>query len=151
MLLATKVACLAGPVYGQHYYSMPLSDLRITSTFGKRIHPITKEVQQHYGLDLVAAYEPVYAVLSGQVERVGYHKDLGNFLELKQGSFLFQYAHLSLSLVAPGDEVSAGEIMAISGSSGKVTGPHLHFAVRFKKSWINPLYFLRDLSLSAKE
>jgi murein DD-endopeptidase MepM/ murein hydrolase activator NlpD len=131
--------------------SFPLKSFALTSGYGPRTHPVTGERSKfHYGIDLRAFYEPVYSVLDAEVVNVGFGPVIGNFVRIKSGDFLLTYGHLSLVMVVPGQQVHAGEALAISGESGRVTGPHLHFAVNYSGQSINPLMFLSELNNNLK-
>ena len=110
--------------------SFPLKKIHVTSPFGMRFHPIDKVWKLHNGIDLSAKKEEVYAVLDGVVERTGYNSTSGNFIVLK---------NLRLS----GDLVKAGDIVAISGNTGKSTNFHLHFVVRKDGKYMNPTFLIK--------
>jgi murein DD-endopeptidase MepM/ murein hydrolase activator NlpD len=119
--------------------ALPLKHLQVTSAFGNRLHPITLTYRHHNGVDLKASYDTVYAIIDGRLT-TNYDGKLGVYITLTNGPFIITYGHLSQVLTA--DSVSAGEAIAISGETGMVTGPHLHFAVQFKHRYIDPLAFL---------
>lgn len=103
----------------------------VTSAFGWRRHPITKEVKFHQGVDLRAAYgQEVQAAAGGTVVFSGERGGYGSTVEIqhKDGTTT-RYAHLSARLVKKGDEISAGESLGRAGRSGRATGTHLHFEV----------------------
>lgn len=122
--------------------SLPLSKLRVTSPFGSRIHPVTGKYDFHKGVDLAARNNIVYTILDGHVTQAAYGSTLGNFVRINHGDFQSVYGHLSLILISPGADVIAGQTIGITGATGRVTGEHLHFAVFFKGTSIDPLLFL---------
>lgn len=123
--------------------SLPLRQIHPTSPFGYRLHPIYKRVKLHAGVDLAAHHDTVFSILDGVVKSCRYSKTLGLFVRIDHGNCLNSlYGHLSQWLVAPGDTVSAGDPIAITGATGLVTGEHLHFAVSYSHLWLNPLRFL---------
>ena len=125
---------------------LPLANFKLTSSFGFRTHPVTGLRNSfHAGIDLRASYEPVFAVLSGMVVAVGYNPFLGNYIKLKNGDYTLIYGHLSYVLVKAGDIVNAARVIGLSGATGRVTRGHLHFAVKYKSDYINPLKFLHQL------
>ena len=125
---------------------LPLASFKLTSGFGFRTHPVTGIRNSfHAGIDLKANYEPVFAVLSGTVVAVGYNPFLGKYIKLTNGDYTLIYGHLSHLLVKAGDMVSANRVIGLSGATGRVTGGHLHFAVKYKSDYINPLQFLHQL------
>ncbi|MET3981718.1 murein DD-endopeptidase MepM/ murein hydrolase activator NlpD [Mucilaginibacter sp. UYP25] len=125
---------------------LPLKHLVINSDFGYRIHPITGKYAMHAGVDFKARHDTVFAILDGEVRSVGYDRKLGINIRLYHGGELESaYGHLSALLVRPQDHVAAGEAIAISGSSGRVTGEHLHFSICYRHQYINPIKFLYEL------
>ncbi len=123
-------------------FRYPLRRIHVTSTFGWRRHPVTGKRSFHNGVDFRARKgTPVYAVYNGRVTKTGYDKYGGKFVEiLHPGKVRTYYLHLSKILVRKGQRVKAGEIIAKSGATGRVNGPHLHFAIKNPKGkWVNPL------------
>jgi len=123
--------------------AMPLNAMRINSGFGKRIHPVTHRVDFHRGIDLHARNEPVYAFFSGRVYEVGYNPILGKFIRIEKNGLECIYGHLSILLVSRGEEVECGEVVAVTGSTGRVTGEHLHFSLKQNATYLNPVLFIR--------
>jgi murein DD-endopeptidase MepM/ murein hydrolase activator NlpD len=121
---------------------LPLRHLEITSDYGFRVHPLTGEYRFHAGIDLRAHRDTVYAVLPGTVLATGYNKLLGLYIRVGHGDFQSGYGHLSQIFVLPGDTVLAGSVVGLSGSSGLVTGEHLHFSIQYRNHFIDPLAFL---------
>ncbi|KAA8476837.1 peptidase M23-like protein [Arcticibacter tournemirensis] len=128
--------------------SLPLPQLRVTSSFGKRVHPVTGYPDLHKGVDLAARCDPVLSIMNGMVSATGFNPILGNYIRIAHGEFQSIYGHLSYILVMPGEQVTAGEVVGITGATGRVTGEHLHFSIRFRDKYLNPLHFLRSLLLS---
>lgn len=125
---------------------MPLNDMVVTSRFGDRFHPIDKEVKFHQGVDLRAKDGLVYAVLDGIVLEAGYNAVSGNYIKLlHKGNFETIYVHLSKFYYKADDVIHAGDIIAMSGNTGKSTAPHLHFAVKENGHFVDPINFLNDL------
>jgi murein DD-endopeptidase MepM/ murein hydrolase activator NlpD len=122
--------------------SLPLKQLTVTSAYGKRIHPLTRRLDFHAGIDLRAHQDMVYAVLPGIIENTGYDPLLGFFIRLSNGPFTLIYGHLSGFLVTTDDTVTTHNCIGITGATGRVTGEHLHFAVQFNHRYIDPLTFL---------
>lgn len=126
--------------------SLPLRRLRLTSSFGYRIHPIIGGLKHHNGIDLYARSDTVFSVLGGIVTKVANNPVTGNYVMICHTCGLQTiYGHLSAIGVLPGDSVCAGQPIAITGATGRVTGEHLHFAVRYKDHWLPPLQFLAGL------
>jgi len=126
-------------------HSLPLNELILTSSFGKRIHPVTGKNDFHKGIDLSAKSEPIYSILDGVVISVGANSILGNFIRIDHGELTSIYGHLSIQLCKKGDSVKAGDFIAVSGNTGRVTGEHLHFSILYGKSYLDPLKFLSRL------
>jgi murein DD-endopeptidase MepM/ murein hydrolase activator NlpD len=123
-------------------FCLPLRHLTLTSGFGCRVHPVTGKYSFHAGIDLRARSDTVFAVLAGTVSAVGYDPLLGDYIRLDHADFQSSYGHLSQIFVLCGDSVSAGSAIGVTGSSGRVTGEHLHFSVRYHDVPIDPLQFL---------
>ena len=112
-------------------FSTPLKIIHITSGAGWRRHPVTGQMLLHNGIDLCAYYEPVYAVMDGIVEAVGSDDRSGIWVKLLHADKIkSSYTHLSKLNVTKGDKVSAGDVLGISGNTGRSTGPHLHFSMK---------------------
>lgn len=120
----------------------PLDRLHITSSFGSRIHPITGLRRTHYGVDYGSPKgSPVYAVAAGVVTISGYDKFSGNKIAIRhRDNSTSWYMHLSARGVGVGVKVSPRQVIGRVGSTGRSTGPHLHFGFKNAKgAWINPL------------
>ncbi|MEB0249869.1 M23 family metallopeptidase [Mucilaginibacter sp. 5B2] len=124
---------------------LPLRYLALTSPYGYRLHPITGHVRFHSGIDLRARRDTVFAVMPGQINDVHYDPALGVYIILDSGDLKVMFGHLSQVFVQHGDSIAAGTPIAITGSSGRVTGEHLHFSVSYRKKHLNPLLFLNAL------
>jgi murein DD-endopeptidase MepM/ murein hydrolase activator NlpD len=124
---------------------LPLKHLKINSDFGYRIHPLTGRYALHEGVDFKARHDTVYAILDGSVKSVGYDNGLGINIRLFHGEVESIYGHLSEILVTTQDSVSAGQPIGITGATGRVTGEHLHFSIRYRHRYINPIKFLYEL------
>jgi murein DD-endopeptidase MepM/ murein hydrolase activator NlpD len=124
---------------------LPLKNLKINSDYGYRIHPVTGRYAMHEGLDFRARSDTVFAILNGVVRSAGYDDRLGINICLSHGEIESVYGHLSKILVGVQDSVTAGEAIGITGATGRVTGEHLHFGIRFRHQYINPIKFLYQL------
>ena len=120
----------------------PLRHISVTSPFGYRRDPFTKRKALHNGLDLKANYEPAYAMMQGEVIKVGRDKRSGLYVTLRHGDFTISYCHLSQSLVTKGTHVYPGTVIAMTGNSGRSTGPHLHLTLKKDGKNINPAILL---------
>lgn len=125
----------------KNFYFPVSKDLKITSAFGIRVHPVLGVYRLHSGIDIQAFYEDVYAFTNGMVSETGYDKKAGNYCKINHGDSIESvYAHLSIIIVKPGNWVNGGDVLGLSGASGLVTGPHLHFGIKFKRTPVNPLF-----------
>lgn len=125
-------------------------DLKQTASgYGVRIDPIYKTHKFHSGMDFAAnTGTPVYATGNGVVVSSGWESGYGLTIEVDHGfGYQTRYAHLSATLVRKGQKVTRGEIIGKVGSTGKSTGPHLHYEVVAKGRKVNPVnYYYMDLS-----
>ncbi|WP_419788961.1 M23 family metallopeptidase [Mucilaginibacter sp. FT3.2] len=117
--------------------------MSISSPFGYRIHPVYGRSAFHSGVDFRASRDTVYAILEGTVTDAGYSKISGVFIKLDHGDFQSSYSHLSRIFVISGDTLTAGDPMAITGATGRVTGGHLHFSMRFRNRLVDPMALLQ--------
>ncbi len=114
---------------------------RISSKFGRRESPLTgKPNEVHNGVDIVVGDgTPVIAMADGVVTKKSSSKWFGNFFFIQHADgYESLYAHCSEILVEPGNSVEGGQLVAKSGHSGLVTGPHLHFGIKKDGKWIDP-------------
>ncbi len=127
---------------------LPVPPTKITSPFGYRRDPIDGKRRFHAGIDLrVKIGTPVKSIMSGEVIYSGWKKGYGNIIVIRHKNGIeTKYAHNSKILINSGDRVNAGDTIALSGSSGRSTGPHLHFEVLKDGKPINPLLFLKRKS-----
>lgn len=122
----------------------PMISGTITSPYGWRRHPIRKRSIHHDGVDLAARVgDNVYAPAAGVVTFSGVRNGYGNVIEIDHGNgYSTLLAHHSRLLVTEGDEVTFGQIIALAGRTGRVTGPHVHLEVRKNGSLVNPHVYL---------
>lgn len=123
----------------------PIIDGWYSSNFGLRIDPFSGQQAMHEGIDFPAEVgTPIVAAASGKVIAAETHVQYGKMLEIDHGNGLVsRYAHASQLLVKEGDLVVRGQRVATVGSTGRSTGPHLHFEVRLNGSPQNPARFLQ--------
>lgn len=109
----------------------PIDDAGISSLFGWRLHPLDGFRKMHFGIDLAASVgRVVSAAARGFVVQAGWVSGYGLMVEIRHGGDLTtRYSHLSRVLCGPGDQVEPGQVIGLVGSTGKATGPHLHFEV----------------------
>ncbi len=123
---------------------LPAAEWSISSGFGYRRDPFTGRGAMHAGLDFRAGYgSPIHAAAKGRITFVGQKAGYGNVVEISHGNGLMtRYAHMSAFSARKGQLVSAGDVIGAIGSSGRSTGPHLHFEVRINDRAVNPRPFL---------
>ncbi len=131
--------------------ALPLKKILISSPFGSRRDPMNRKSRKmHNGLDLKARFEEVYSMLPGIVTKTTSSTNGGYYVTVNHGVCVCSYLHLSKIKVKVGQHVKAGDIIAISGNSGKrTTGPHLHIACRWggeNGKFFNPLLILGFVS-----
>jgi murein DD-endopeptidase MepM/ murein hydrolase activator NlpD len=131
---------------------MPVEAPYNASGFGRRIDPFTGQWAMHEGVDFLAdAGSSVIAAAGGVVQFAGIHPQYGIMIDIDHGNDLVtRYAHLSKLFVREGDVVVRGRRVALSGNTGRSTGPHLHFEVRFRGSAQNPAKFLVSNTQAAR-
>lgn len=134
---------VAGPVLGS-----------LSSTYGTRVDPLTGQFRHHDGIDIAAPYgSPVYAMQDGNITFNGVKGGYGNaimvdsyYADVPQvPRIIILYGHLSMSFVKAGDRVKRGQVIGLVGSTGRSTGPHLHFEVRYKGYSVDPIDYLYKL------
>ena len=136
------------PFIGADGFCSPIGsgwERRVTSEFGNRIDPITGKRKGHTGMDLaVPTSTPIRAALGGTVTVSKYNAGgYGYYVMIDHGNGLATlYGHCSKLLAKVGQTVEAGDIIALSGSTGRSTGPHLHFEVRVNGERTNPRAYL---------
>lgn len=122
----------------------PLEDFRITSDFGPRVDPFKRRMAFHSGYDMAAAYNtPVYVPAAGVVTYAGRRGPYGRMVEVDHGNgFRTRYAHLNKIKVTVGQEVGFQDLVGLVGSSGRSSGPHLHYEVWFDDQVRDPSKFI---------
>jgi murein DD-endopeptidase MepM/ murein hydrolase activator NlpD len=118
----------------------------VTSGFGPRVSPFTEKPAWHDGLDIGAAPNaPVQAPAQGRVTATGFDPKLGNIVRLDHGFGIETlYGHLAKGLVKEGQRVSRGDVIALVGSTGLSTGPHLHYMVKVNGQALDPTKYILE-------
>ncbi len=137
-LFEQKIKAMAIPT------QLPVLTSRIGSPFGWRIDPITGKSALHTGLDFPAEIgTPIFASAGGLVVTQEYHPEYGNMIEVDHGNNLMsRYAHASKVFVKKGDLIKRGQKIALVGTTGRSTGPHLHYEVLVQGVPQDPRKFL---------
>ena len=125
--------------------AQPVAHLAYTSNYGIRSDPFRGTAAMHAGVDIPGPVgTPVYATADGLVDRAERAGGYGNMVELDHGKGIqTRYGHLSKILVESGTRVHRGQLIALMGSTGRSTGPHLHYEVRIDGHAVNPVPFLQ--------
>jgi len=133
----------------------PVQHLQFTSNFGIRSDPFRGTAAMHAGVDIPGPVgTPIYATADGIVDHAARQGGYGNMVEINHGKGIAtRYGHLSKILVADGTRVARGQLIALMGSTGRSTGPHLHYEVRIDGHAVNPIPFLTtaDYLLAAQD
>ncbi|MFY4730601.1 M23 family metallopeptidase [Nitrospira sp. BLG_2] len=118
----------------------------VTSGFGPRVSPFTEKPAWHDGLDIGAAPNtPVHAPAQGRITSIGYDSKLGNMVRVDHGFGVETiYGHLAKALVKEGQRVDRGDVIALVGSSGLATGPHLHYMVKLNGQTLDPTKYILE-------
>ncbi|MCQ2334438.1 MAG: peptidoglycan DD-metalloendopeptidase family protein [Paludibacteraceae bacterium] len=122
---------------------------RVASGYGWRIDPVYHTRRFHEGMDFTAPTgTDVYATGNGKVVFAGWKQGYGNCIEIEHGfDYMTRYAHLHKVLVLKGKTVHRGDVIGLVGSTGKSTGPHLHYEVHYRNNPVDPRnYYFQDLS-----
>ncbi|WP_219641428.1 M23 family metallopeptidase [Cohnella sp. CFH 77786] len=124
----------------------PADSRKITSPFGVRRDPFTHRARFHAGLDISGDIgDPIYAAADGMVTHTGYDGSHGNNVMILHGNGIAtHYSHLSKILVKPGTKVRKGDLIAEMGSTGRSTGPHLHYEVYVGGKQVDPQPYLQN-------
>ncbi|HVR90186.1 MAG TPA: M23 family metallopeptidase [Novosphingobium sp.] len=124
---------------------MPVDGAHLTSDYGMRWHPVMGGRRQHKGVDLAQPTgTPVHATADGVVSRADWFSSYGLYVSLEHGGSLeTRYGHMSRLNVAAGQSVKKGDIIGYVGSTGRSTGPHLHYEVRIAGEAVNPIPYMQ--------
>jgi murein DD-endopeptidase MepM/ murein hydrolase activator NlpD len=125
---------------------MPLNNAALTSGFGMRTHPVLGVRRGHKGIDLAAPTgTPIYATADGIVSKAQRFSSYGLYVSIEHGAQLqTRFAHMSRIAVANGERVKKGDIIGYVGSTGRSTGPHLHYEVRVAGKAVNPIPYMKE-------
>lgn len=153
--LRSLIDSLAGEIglYSDLFYKIPcinplnpVNIKRLSSSFGKRFHPVDKKYKNHNGIDISTNIgKTVHAAADGTITDIQYSKSgYGKNITIEHAfGYTTRYAHMALILVLEkGQKVKLGEPIGMVGSTGKSTGNHLHYEVRKYNLFLNPLFFL---------
>jgi murein DD-endopeptidase MepM/ murein hydrolase activator NlpD len=124
--------------------SQPIADAQLTGPFGKRVDPFNGRWSIHPGLDLAGPVGArIYCTSNGKVISAGRKIAYGNMVDVDHGfGIVTRYAHMSKIIVHEGQVLHKGDQIGVEGSTGRSTGPHLHYEVRINDRPVNPVKFL---------
>ena len=124
---------------------MPVEGVHLSSDYGMRTHPVLGGRRQHKGVDLAGATgTPIRAAADGVVSRADWFSSYGLYVSLEHGGSLqTRYGHMSRLNVAAGQRVHKGDVIGYIGTTGRSTGPHLHYEVRIAGAAVNPVPYLQ--------
>ena len=125
---------------------VPVDGVKLTSDYGMRWHPVLGGRRQHKGVDLGAPIgTPIHAAPDGMVERADWFSGYGLYVTIEHGGEIeTRYGHMSRLNVAAGQMVHKGDIIGYVGTTGRSTGPHLHYEVRVAGEAVNPMPYLQS-------
>ena len=116
---------------------MPLESARVSSGYGMRDHPVLRKRARHNGIDLAAP------TADGTIERANWFSSYGNYIQIDHGNAIeTRFGHLSRIVVSDGQKVHKGDLIGYVGSTGRSTGPHLHYEVRIAGKPVDPRPFM---------
>ena len=124
---------------------MPVEGVRLSSDYGMRIHPVLGGRRGHKGVDLAGPTgTPIHAAADGVVSRADWFSSYGLYVSLEHGGTLqTRYGHMSRLNVAAGQQVHKGDVIGYIGTTGRSTGPHLHYEVRIAGAAVNPVPYIQ--------
>ena len=132
---------------------MPVGGVTMSSSYGMRTHPVLGGRRSHNGVDLAGPTgTPVYATADGVVGKAEWFSSYGNYIQIEHGGEMeTRYAHLSGYAVAAGEQVRKGQLIGFVGSTGRSTGPHLHYEVRVAGQAVDPTPYMVETRLASAD
>lgn len=149
LVTTASSAGFAAPTFAPTKVSIPsrspLDGASLTSGFGMRTHPVLGGRRGHKGVDLaMPTGTPVYAAADGVISKADWYSSYGLYISIEHGGKLqTRYGHLSQLSVASGQSVKQGDLIGYVGSTGRSTGPHLHYEVRIADIAVNPIPYMQ--------
>ena len=132
------------PAVGDSGWLTPVSDYRLSSPFGMRLHPILGVYRMHSGVDMACPEgTPIYATRGGKVTIAKYSSSAGNYVQINHGDgYASVYMHMTEYVVSVGDYVAQGQLIGYVGNTGLSKGNHLHFGISYNGEYVNPMEFI---------
>ena len=123
----------------------------MTSSYGMRTHPVLGGRRSHKGIDLAQPTgTPVYATADGIVSKAERFSSYGNYIQIEHGGEMqTRYAHLSGYAISAGEQVRKGQLIGFVGSTGRSTGPHLHYEIRIAGDAVDPTPYMVDTQFAS--
>ena len=139
------VARIMAPVSVSIPSRMPVDGVQLTSSYGMRVHPVLGGRRAHKGVDLAGSVgTPIRATADGIVGMAQWFSSYGLYVALEHGGQIqTRYGHMSRLNVAAGQRVRKGDVIGFIGSTGRSTGPHLHYEVRVNGEAVNPIPYMQ--------
>lgn len=124
---------------------MPVEGIQLTSSYGMRTHPVLGGRRAHKGVDLAGPVgTPIHATADGVISMAQWFSSYGLYVALEHGGNIqTRYGHMSRLNVAAGQHVRKGDVIGFIGSTGRSTGPHLHYEVRVNGDAVNPIPYMQ--------
>jgi murein DD-endopeptidase MepM/ murein hydrolase activator NlpD len=132
---------------------MPVEGVRLTSDFGMRYHPVLGGRRGHKGVDLAGPVgTPIHATADGVISKAEWFSSYGLYVSLEHGGEIqTRYGHMSRLNVYAGQRVRKGDVIGYVGSTGRSTGPHLHYEVRIAGVAVNPIPYMQADQFNAQQ
>lgn len=143
---ADKAALYSRYTYDGGMFTWPCPNYtRISDNYGMRVHPTLGVEKMHNGIDLAApSGSSILCAYNGTVVAADYNSTMGNYIMINHGGGLYTiYMHCSALYVSKGQDVTSGTKIGAVGSTGRSTGPHLHFGVRLNGNYVSPWNYLK--------
>lgn len=151
LLLPASHYCQIATSPSSSSFVYPLKREYVSSWFGARADPLSRETRRHAGIDLVPAGDPsVHSIDAGIVVYAGPFGGYGNLVSIQHADgYSSHYAHLASIFIAVGDHVGRGAMVGLVGATGRTTGEHLHFEIRVRGCPLDPRLLLSGLGADA--
>lgn len=132
------------PSVGASGWLTPVSNYRLSSPFGMRLHPILGYKRMHSGVDMACPEgTPIYATRGGKVTIAKYSSSAGNYVQINHGDgYASVYMHMTEYVVKYGEYVAQGQLIGYVGNTGLSKGNHLHFGISYNGEYVNPMEFI---------
>jgi len=146
---AASGASMPAPMFGAAKVSIPsripVDGVRLTSSYGMRNHPVLGGRRAHKGIDLAGPVgTPIHAPADGVVGKAEWFSSYGLYVQLEHGAEIeTRYGHMSRLNVYAGQRVHKGDVIGYIGTTGRSTGPHLHYEVRIAGQAVNPIPYIQ--------